>query len=58
VSKKKTTYINLFAGIDAKSVAALMQAVQQKLQQGTERFVLLISSPGGQVGTGLLDATS
>ncbi|MGB5931819.1 MAG: ATP-dependent Clp protease proteolytic subunit [Anaerolineae bacterium] len=53
MSKKKTTYINLFAGIDAKSVTALMQAVQQKLQQGTERFVLLISSPGGQVGPGL-----
>jgi len=51
--EKKTCYINFYAGIDQRSVAALMRAVQNRLQEGVTRFVILISSPGGQVAAGL-----
>jgi len=49
----KKTYINFYAPIIPQSVGALMNAIQQKLQQGTEKFVLLLSSPGGDVAAGL-----
>ena len=49
----KTAYIKFFAGVDQASVNALMDAVEQKLGQGTNEIVLLISSPGGSVFHGL-----
>jgi len=49
----KTVYIKFFAGVDQASVNALMGAVEQKLGQGTNEIVLLISSPGGSVFHGL-----
>lgn len=51
--EKKTTFINFFGPIIDKSVSTLMSVIQKKLQEGTERFVILVSSPGGQVGSGL-----
>lgn len=48
-----TTYINFYAPIVPESVGALMNVVQQKINQGTQKFVLLISSPGGNVAAGL-----
>lgn len=53
MEEKKTTFINFFGSINEKSVSLLMNAVQRRLQEGTERFVILISSPGGLVGPGL-----
>jgi ATP-dependent protease ClpP protease subunit len=49
----KTAYIKFFAGVDQASVNALMAAVEQKLAQGANEVVLLISSPGGSVFHGL-----
>lgn len=48
-----TAYIKFFTGLNEGSVNALMSAVQQKLAQGANEIVLLISSPGGSVSYGL-----
>jgi len=48
-----TAYIKFFAGVDQASVNALMAAVEQKLAQGVNEIVLLISCPGGNVFHGL-----
>ena len=53
MKEKKTAFINFFAPVEGNSISALMEAVQKKLQDGTERFVILISSPGGRVAAGL-----
>jgi ATP-dependent Clp endopeptidase proteolytic subunit ClpP len=50
---QNTAYIKFFAGVDQASVNALMAAVDQKLAQGANEIVLLISSPGGTVFHGL-----
>lgn len=50
---KGTVYIKFFVGIDPNSVTKLTRAVQEKLKEGVERFVILISSPGGSVFAGL-----
>ena len=52
-SPKKTVYIKFYATVDNNSVNALMSAVEQKLKEGVERFVILISSVGGNVFHGL-----
>ena len=49
----KTVYIRFFAGVNDSSVRRLMQTVEAKLKEKVERFVLLISSPGGSVFHGL-----
>lgn len=49
----RTTYINFHSYIFPDSVSALMSVIQQKIQQGIEKIVLLISSPGGQIASGL-----
>jgi len=51
--KKKTAYINFFGQINPQSTAHLMSVIQQKLKDGVERFVILISSGGGQVRSGI-----
>jgi len=48
----RTTYIKFFAGVNPNTIRALMQAVESKRLEGTERFVILISSPGGDVHSG------
>lgn len=48
-----SAYIKFLAEVSEPSVKALMGAVEQKLAQGAEEIVLLISSPGGNVFYGL-----
>jgi ATP-dependent Clp protease protease subunit len=50
---KQTVYIRFFAGITPKTVNSLMQCVEQKLRGGAERFVILLSSVGGNVFGGI-----
>jgi len=49
----KTAYIKFFAGVDGNSINALMNVIDQKFREGIQRFVLLVSSPGGTVFHGL-----
>jgi len=49
----KTVYIRFFAGIDPNTVKALMTMVDQKLKEGATKFVLLISSAGGNTYAGI-----
>lgn len=46
-------YIKFFAPVMPESIASLMQAIDNKLRQGTSKLTLLISSPGGDVFQGL-----
>jgi ATP-dependent Clp protease, protease subunit len=48
-----TVYIKLFGGIDEAAVKAIMTTVEEKLRGGAKRFVLLLSSPGGNVFAGI-----
>jgi ATP-dependent Clp protease protease subunit len=50
---QQTVYIRYFGPIDDERVKKLMAALEQKLKEGRERFVILISSPGGQVFQGI-----
>ncbi|HIH96391.1 MAG TPA: hypothetical protein HA348_02690 [Thermoplasmata archaeon] len=50
---EETTYIRFFGEVNPKTVNTLMQAVEQKLKEKAERFVLLISSRGGNVFSGI-----
>jgi ATP-dependent protease ClpP protease subunit len=49
----KTTYIKFFAPVNGNTVAQLLRAVEAALREGTKRFHILISSPGGTVFHGL-----
>jgi ATP-dependent protease ClpP protease subunit len=49
----KTAYIKFFAGVNQASISALMAAVEQKLREGADEFVVLMSSLGGSVFHGL-----
>lgn len=53
MNNQKVTYINFYNPIIPPSVGALMQTIQNLLQQKVEKIVLLISSPGGEVAAGL-----
>lgn len=50
---KTTIYIKFFAEVNGNSANALMQLVDQYVNQGFQRIVLLISSPGATVFHGL-----
>ena len=50
---QQTVYIRYFGPIDDERVKKLMATLEQKLKEGVERFVILISSPGGQVSPGV-----
>lgn len=50
---KKTTYVKFFAAVDGNSINPLMNVIDQKIREGTQRFVILISSTGGSVFHGL-----
>ena len=50
---EKTVYVKFFAGVDENSIKALMNVVEQKLREGATKFVLLISSVGGNVFAGV-----
>jgi ATP-dependent protease ClpP protease subunit len=49
----KPVVVRFFAPVIDATVNALMSAVDQKMKQGTNEFVILISSPGGSVIHGL-----
>ena len=49
----KPVVIKFFAPVIDVTVNALMDAVEQKMKQGTENFIILVSSPGGSVPHGL-----
>jgi ATP-dependent protease ClpP protease subunit len=48
-----TTYINFHATINMATVQNVIAAVSQKLMSGTNEFYFLLSTPGGQVMSGL-----
>ncbi len=50
---RAATYVKFFAPVDGNSTNALMNVVDQKVQQGVSRLTLLISTPGGSVFHGL-----
>ena len=45
--------IRYFGPIDEDRVKRLMTTLEQKLKEGIDRFVILISSPGGSVFSGI-----
>lgn len=49
----KTTYIKFFAPVIPESINLLMNIIDKKIKEGTNHFVLLISTPGGDVFHGL-----
>ena len=50
---QQTVYIRYFGPIDDDRVKKLMAALEQKLKEGIDRFVITISSPGGSVFQGI-----
>ena len=53
MTKKEVVYIMFFAKIDYNSIGKLTQLVLDQLRAGVERFILLLSSPGGIVISGI-----
>jgi len=49
----KPVVIKFFAPVVDVTINALMNAIDQKMKQGTTNFIILISSPGGSVFHGL-----
>ena len=50
---KPATIIKFFAPVNETTINALIDAVDQKMRQGVEDFVVLISLGGGSVFHGL-----
>ncbi len=53
MSSQRTVYIKFFARVDGNSINTLMNIVDQKIREGVQKFVILISSLGGTVFHGL-----
>jgi ATP-dependent Clp protease, protease subunit len=49
----KPVVVRFFAPVIDVTVNALMSAVDQKMKQGIDKFIILVSSPGGSVIHGL-----
>jgi ATP-dependent Clp endopeptidase proteolytic subunit ClpP len=49
----KTAHVRFFAPVNGQSITNLINAIEQKLREGFDRFILLISSPGGEVFAGI-----
>ena len=49
----KPVVIKFFAPVIDTTINALMNAIDQKMKQGVTQFIVLISSPGGNVLHGL-----
>jgi ATP-dependent Clp protease protease subunit len=49
----KIVYIKFFTEIDKNSIKSLMNIIEQKLREETTKFVILISSSGGNVFAGV-----
>jgi len=50
---KRTIYIQFFKGIELNTINQMTQLVLEQIRKGIERFVFLMSSPGGNVFAGL-----
>ncbi len=50
---RQAVYIRYFGPVDEERVKKLIATLEERLKQGIERFVILISSPGGNVFQGL-----
>jgi len=50
---RKKSYLNFSVPVTLKSVQQLFNIIQNRLKRGTETFTILISSPGGQVASGV-----
>ena len=50
---ERSVHIRYYAPVDENHVKKLMEVVEQKLKEGATRFIILISSPGGNVFQGL-----
>lgn len=50
---EKSIHIRYFAPVDESNIKRLLQVIEQKLKEDATRFVLLMSSPGGNVFHGL-----
>lgn len=50
---QRVQHVKFFAGVNGPTVQKLMETVQRGLSNGITRFVLLISSPGGEVFSGI-----
>ena len=50
---QQTVYIRYFAPVDDERIKKLMATLEEELKAGRERFVILISSPGGSVLNGI-----
>lgn len=48
-----TTYINFHSTINPYTTQNLMTVITQKLMAGTDHFYILLSTPGGEVPSGL-----
>ena len=53
MTKNETVYIRFFVKVDFNSIEAMTQVVLEQLRQGAERFIFLMSSPGGNVMAGI-----
>jgi len=53
MKKQDAVYIMFFGGIDNNSIGKMTQLVLDQLRSGAERFILLLSSPGGNVISGI-----
>jgi ATP-dependent protease ClpP protease subunit len=53
MSAQNVTYVKFFVAVDAATIGKLTQLLQDRLKAGSDRFVLLISSPGGNVFSGV-----
>lgn len=53
MAEMKECFINFVGGVNQNTVNQLINTVTVKLKEGVGRFVILISSPGGQVGPGI-----
>jgi ATP-dependent protease ClpP protease subunit len=48
-----TTFVNFHAGINQRTSQNLMTAIAQKLATGTDHFYILLSTPGGEIPSGM-----
>jgi len=53
MAREETIYIRFSVGIEVKTVNKLIRFVEVQLKKGVDSFVLLMSSPGGNVFAGL-----
>lgn len=53
VDDKNTSYIQFYCKVNYNSISYLISLVNQELKKGSKRFVILMSSPGGDVDAGI-----